>query len=238
MSKESNVFNAGDWLGEILNILGTFRQINDFLLNKDAQDAYLKTRQVFTYSKKGKEFCDNEESTRIFHDDIISTISETNNFYKHQIIVLSSTYIELILKDFLIVFFKEFPERMYEFIYDQDRQEYKGSVSLREILKTPNMSELITKLANQATSNLLKGKFSAQLKNLMKITKHNLSDVLEDELNNLNDFRNTIVHENSRKEIDPDKVENSIETCEKLIWVLAKISEDNKIGLDTYIPFH
>jgi hypothetical protein len=242
IEKEANVFNAGKWLFEVIRTIGVYRTVNDFILDKNAQTAYLESRKVVTYFEKDEEFfeeiCEDKETIKLFHDDVIESISDTSKFYNRQVIVLASTYVELILKDFLLIFFKQFPERMYEFIYEQDKQESKGSISLKEVLKVKNIDDLMEQLSNQATANLLKGKLSSQLKNLMKITKHNFDDDLTNELIQLNEFRNSIVHENLKSEIDSIEVEKAIDTCDKLVRVLATISQHNKIVLDTYVPFH
>jgi hypothetical protein len=159
MAKTENIFNAGQWLLEIITTLGAYRTISDFILDENAQSAHLNSREIVKYSMKDEKLqekvCKDKKTIKLFHDNIINSIKTSSNFYNRQIIVLASTYVELMLKDFLSVFFKKFPERMYEVIYDQDKQHNKGNISLKEIIKVKNIDELFTQLANQATSNLL-----------------------------------------------------------------------------------
>jgi uncharacterized protein (UPF0147 family) len=126
---------------------------------------------------------------------------------------------------------------MYEFLYAQEKEEQKGAVSLKEIIKVDSMPELINKLAEQATGNLLKGGFTAQLNNLTKTIKAEVPPELKGKLKGLISSRNRIVHEASKEEIEESDVEAALDACSSLIKYLAEVSDKNNIRLDEYNVF-
>lgn len=237
MTKSRKLFQAGQWLGEVIVSQGSYRIIHNFITSKEALAAFLESQCVFVGSDEGMVVSKNQETIKLFHESITHDIGNAGKFYNGQMVVLASTYIELILKDFLTVFFAHFPERMYEFLYAQDKEEHKGAVSLKEIIKVDSMPELINNLAEQATANILKGRFTAQLNNIARIIKLELSADLKGKLNGLIERRNRIVHEASKEEIEHNDVDDALDTCSDLVKFLAEVSDKNSIGLDEYNVF-
>ena len=237
MTKNTKPFQAGWWLLEVVKSLNSHRIIHDFITSRESLAAFLKSQEVVMGSERGLEVCEDADTIKIFHDRISSDVEQAGKFYSGQMVVLASTYIELVLKDFLGIFFSHFPGRMYEFLYTQDKEEHKGAVSLKEIIKVDSMPELINNLAEQATANILKGRFTAQLNNLAKITKLEPTNDLKTKLSSLVERRNRIVHEVSKEEVKENDVESAFDTCTDLIKYLAEVSAHNNIPLDEYAVF-
>jgi uncharacterized protein (UPF0147 family) len=237
MTKSTKLFRAGQWLAEVVDSLGSYRIIHNFITSKEALAAFLGSQQVMVGSEEGMVVSKNTDAIKFFHESISHDIESAGKFYNAQMVVLASTYIELILNDFFLVFFDHFPERMYEFLYAQEKEEQKGAVSLKEIIKVDSMPELINKLAEQATANLLKGGFTAQLNNLAKIIKTEVTADLKGQLNGLIGRRNRIVHEASKEEVVEKDVEVALDVCSNLIRYLAEVSDKNNIVLDEYNVF-
>ncbi|MGB9181476.1 MAG: HEPN domain-containing protein [Pyrinomonadaceae bacterium] len=236
--KDGKHFNAGAWLAVILKSIGSYRTIHSFITSQEALHAFLKTMDVITGSEKGMEVIKDESRVKVWHDSISFDIQKAEEFYNGQMVVLANTYIELVLKDFLFVFFSHFPDRMYESLYTQDKQEQRGAVSLKEIVKVGSLAELIKNLAEQATVNVLKGRVAAQLNNLAKITRKEVPDDLRSSLISLVERRNRIVHEASDEKGTEEDVERALDSCLKLISFLAKVSADSSIPLDEYRVFN
>lgn len=237
MTNSTKPFRAGQWLAKIVTSLGSYRIIHNFITSKESLEAFLSFQRVMKGSEQGLIVSEDVDTIKMFHESISNDIENASNFYNAQMVVLASTYNELVLKDFLIVFFNHFPERMYEFLFAQDKQESKGAVSLKEITKVDSIFDLINNLAEQATANILKGRFTAQLNNITKIIKLEVSSDLKGKLNGLIERRNRIVHEASKEDVNENDVEASLDACSSLIKYLAEVSDQNNIGLDEYSVF-
>src|SRR5688572_19729737 len=147
-------------------------------------------------------------------------------------VVVRSTYIELILKDFLRVVFYKFPERMHDYL--DEGNSYKGLVSLKSITKASSLPKLLYDLSEQAASNALKGRFKSQLNNLARIIpEQEITQDLQNELIRIVEKRNRIVHEASQEQLPIDEVRQTFDTCIKLLTSLADVAVRCGILLDT-----
>jgi hypothetical protein len=113
------------------------------------------------------EFEPDEHTITLTQDEITMNLNLAKKIHDRQMIVVASTYIELILKDFLTAIFGTFPERMHNYL-DEDNV-HKGLVNLRLIIKATSLFDLIHELSEQASSNASKGRFNSQLNNFNKI---------------------------------------------------------------------
>jgi hypothetical protein len=139
MTESTKLFNAGDWLGEMLQSLGSYRTIRSFITSQAALNAYLETVEIITGSEEGVEIIKGGDRAKVWHESIGLDVQKAEKFYNRQMVVLASTYVELVLKDFLLVIFYNIPSRMYQFLYSQDKQEKVGTVSFKEIVKANSL---------------------------------------------------------------------------------------------------
>ena len=237
MNEPGEMFKAGNWYQEILVSLNFFQIVHAFLTDKEALKKHLDSLRVITASNEGVTYRGLETAPE-FASHIESTVERGEQFHNRQMVVIASTYVELILRDYLIVLFSHFPLRMYEFLRAQDRDEHRGFVSLKEIVQVDSLAELLKNLSEQATANALKGRFSAQLNNLEKITDAKIPGDLKRQLTTLIETRNRIVHETSPEEVSEARVKGVLDTCHELISFLASESSRKSIPLDEYALFN
>lgn len=167
----------------------------------------------------------------ISKEDITINLQEAKQFYNRQMVVVTATYIELILKDFLQSIFCKFPERMHNYL--DDGNGYKGLVSLKLITKADSLPELILELSEQAASNVLKGRFKAQLNSLARVVpEEEISQQLQGQLIDIVEKRNRIVHEASKEQILDDDVRKFLDIDFELLNSLANIAIKCNIALD------
>jgi hypothetical protein len=231
------MFKAGSWYMEIILTLNFYQVVHAFLTDKEALKKHLDSWQVIEGSDEGVKY-HRVETVPDFASHIESTVERGEQFYNKQMVVIAGTYIELILKDYLIVLFSHFPLRMYEYLYAQDKEEHRGFVSLKEIVQVKELNDLLKNLSEQATANALKGRFGAQINNLEKITKEKIPADLKLRLTSLVERRNRIVHEASSEEVKEEDVKGVLDTCLELISSLALASSKNSIPLDEYPLFN
>jgi len=109
----------------------------------------------------------------------------------------------------------------------------KGSVSLKLFTKVPTLLDLLYELSEQASSSALKGRFKAQLYNLNRVTSgYEIPRGLQDDLVEIIERRNRIVHEASQEEISEDHIRATFDTCLNLVKSLAEFALVSDITLD------
>lgn len=124
---------------------------------------------------------------------------------------------------------------MYEFI--EDSKGAKGYVSIKEIIKSSSIPEVISELAEQASSNALKGSFSSQLKNLSRVAKEDqLGNDLKLRVTAIVEQRNRIVHEASLEIVSADQVRSVFDSCLELIKFLAGLANECGVPLEPTEP--
>jgi RiboL-PSP-HEPN len=237
MKQSREMFKAGNWYQEILVSLNFYQIVHAFLTDKEALKKHLDSLQVITASDEGVTYRGLETAPE-FASHIESTVERGEQFHNRQMVVVASTYIELILRDYLIVLFNHFPLRMYEYLYAQDKDELGGFVSLKEVVQVDSLNDLLKNLSEQATANALKGRFTAQVNNLERITSEKIPDDLKRKLTRLIEMRNRIVHETSPEEISEAQVKGVLDSCHELINFLAWESNKESIPLDEYSLFN
>lgn len=237
MVKDTKTFGAGRWLAEILQALGSFRTIHQFIRSQEALDAYLNTVEVMTGGEHGIEVTHDPETIRHWHDMISSDVKKAGSFYDSQMVVLASTYFELIMKDFFAAVFTRHPIRMYEFIPSGENQGQKGFVNLKEVLDAGSLPQLLSSLVGRVTEKVARDSFPSQLKHLTKVTKLEIPAELKDRLTALVERRNRIVHAASDEVVGEADVEAALDTCLDTIKFLAEAAAANSIPLDEYATF-
>ncbi len=194
----------------------------------------LEDGSILEFPDEEDDFEPTLHTITLTQDEIKANLQEAEKFYNRQMVVVTATYIELILKDFLRVVFCKFPERMHNYL--DEGNGYKGLVSLKLITKASSLSELLYDLAEQAASNALKGRFKAQLNNLARIIpEEEITQNLQNELVGIVEKRNRIVHEASQEQLTVDEVRQAFDTCAELLTSLANIAARCGISLDTRV---
>jgi uncharacterized protein YutE (UPF0331/DUF86 family) len=249
MSDDDTIFKARRWGSEIYRSIQTYWHIQAFFGDTKVVENYLDSHKPL----HAVEFVDggfllddgsivelpdddeNFESTAhtisLTQDEIKVNLQEAGQFYNRQMVVVTATYIELILRDFLRVAFSKFPERMHNYLDEGNGS--RGLVSLKLITKAPSLNELLFDLSEQAASNALKGRFKTQLNNLARIIpEQEITQKLQSELISIVEKRNRIVHEASQEQISIDEVRQTLDTCLELLTSLANIAVKCDISLD------
>jgi hypothetical protein len=237
MVEDTKTFKVGWWLAEILQSLGSYRTIHQFITSPEALHAYLDTVEVMTGSEQGVQVTDDAESIKRWHGMLSQDVRKAGSSYGNQMIVLASTYLELILKDFLTAAFTRHPDKMYDFIQTGGDQVQRGAVSLKEIVKADSLPQLLGTLADRATDRIVRGPFPAQLKHLSKLVQRDVPAELKDRLTALVARRNRVVHEASDESVGEADVEAALDTCLDTVRFLAEVAAANSIPLDEYATF-
>lgn len=146
--------------------------------------------------------------------------------YLRQMIVLSTTYVELILRDFFGCLFIAQPLRMNRYLSPGSKE--KATVTLNEIINMPSREELIVNLAKQATAIAVGPKFDKVVGTIVKQCKLELEMPLIEDLRELNELRNRIIHEGAKEEIRIEQVYNAFGLVLFLLYILGQAAKNKK----------
>ena len=159
---------------------------------------------------------------------LFGEVGIAHQVYLKQMIVLATTYVELILKDFFLCLFIAQPPRMNFYLSPEGKG--KATVSLNEILNTTSKEELILNLAEQATAVAVGPKFDKIVEKIIKECKLELDGNFLENLRALNELRNRIVHEGRTEEVvHIQQVHNNFGLLLYLVYVLGQSAKEYQI---------
>ncbi len=219
-------FQARYWEDENRFSEVTFRLMLEYISNDDLTKTFLKT-------KKNYEI-DDEFIKEIEETSLILNLESITEIYKRQMYVIVNTYIELMMKEFLTCYFSIHHMSMYEYLRTKTKggQIQEGLVSLKKIDKSESKESLIEKLAKEATSTFMTGKFSSQLDRLENMLKKKIPPNIKSKLLDLANIRNEIVHEHKYPNITDSDVFDAYKLFHDLIYYLATTSKKININVN------
>ena len=187
------VFNGDGLRFKSLEDYVAFKSFHDFVNNKNAIDAHLKSYEYYATDPSL-----HEERTDIMlgnqkTEDIISSL---NHFGGLTLTSLCTTF-EIAIKEFLCCYFFHNPKTMYGFL---GRDDSKGMVSLNDMLTVNTYQALIVNLATKSASKASKGTYVEAFSRVGKLCKANIDKEVLTKLNDLQTYRNKIVHEKFLKQ--------------------------------------
>jgi hypothetical protein len=232
--------------------------IDEFLSGKSLQEIRELAKPILEEVDRQKSSIIQDESlTHLISEDgtpetrrkicILEAFETINEYEKsislvsNQILVLSATYFELILKDFFYLVFVFHPDRMYSFLGEGNKGN-TGKVSLKQILEADSKQSLLLHLASQAALNANSGGYKAIFNNLKNITKngsHSLYEGIEEDATKMLNIRNEIIHENTREKylIPHTSQGDCVKEVNKSLDILEDfISELAHLAFYLYVP--
>lgn len=216
---EQNYFYLTAWSVEIRQALAPIDILQSLLTDKHVVE-FLRPRL------KGVSYLSNYPDAS--DEYLFGEVGTAHQVYLKQMIVLATTYAELILKDFFRCLFIARPPRMNTYLSPEGKG--KATVSLNEILNTASKEELIMNLVEQATSVAVGPKFDKVVEKIIRECKLELDRPFVEDLRALNELRNRIVHEGRiETEIHIQQVHNSFGLLLYLVYVLGQAAKEYQI---------
>lgn len=222
------VFDIGKWLGKILFESHNFQVLYEYSTDEKHLYEYILCKETLGF--EGTEKVSNLPNSR--KDSIVnclsSSVSEAIETMCNNMNVIAVAFMEGMMKDLAVSVFVQYPARMYQYVGDND----VGSVSLKLIIKEETKDTLLLNLANVAASNLLKGKFSSNIKNLEDITKSALPENLKISLVKIVSYRNEFVHESKMKTLTNIDVKESFDVLDDFLKWMGKAALEQGIPVN------
>lgn len=227
----SDKFDILRWQGTIDRAIRGFSRIDEILRAADL-DKY--TSEIKDPPKDSPHAGLLTALNRIQKEDHLITFEQARSLYRRQMIVHAVTLAESMIKDLTVQLFIRHPERMTSFVgHRTDVDSTQGSVSFRLILQAKSKSDLIAGLAREASTRVAGKLKEKRFSRLERVGKHKLPDDLKDQLIEIIDLRNRIIHEHSDEDVITQKVVNTYEAIlKRLSTELETIANKNSIPTD------
>jgi len=218
MESNQAKFESFVWEFELYQLNQLFDVLDEFLNDQSTQEFHLerkyKTRARFS-----------EVSNKV--EDSIHFLNGVQVF-RRQMIVLLRTFLEQIIKDFLVNVFIGRPEKMARYLL---LGEFQGDQSLDEFEKVlhDNKTAIIKELPKNAATRATAGKMQRVLNRVEEISGAKIEKCTKDTLIRLNAVRTHIVHEASNQEITSEFLSESVGAIADLVVALRKVCTANNI---------
>jgi hypothetical protein len=217
MTVATSPFCPGAWDVQIRRALALIDILQSMLDNKDAV-SFLKLRlegvsHLTNYQAWSLSDSANDEYLR-------GEMDIARDVYLRQMIVLAATYVELILTDFLRCVYLTEPQRMNQVLPPHGKSH--ASVALTEIIQSDCKEELLANLADRAARHKGDGEPDKIVRQLVKDCHLKLHLPLVDDLKNLKELRNRIVHDDTEETVTFQEVHSTYGMIVYLLYILAQ----------------
>jgi hypothetical protein len=248
MNQLTPTYRAFYWRTELNTFIQSFWHLTFFLNNDLVKEAYIQEQErknaislknllngvdtlTDEHTEGGDEIPGWEMHWVSMHrQDIVLNLSEAQEVVNRQAVVLTTTFIEVIIKDFAQCLFYRYPKTMTAFI---GSNETKGYVKLERISNLDELNELWGDLSKEAINKFSNGGTKDLFDKLDKlIPDADLRNQLGKEINVLIELRNKIVHEAHKPIVGIDGVRAILDTCVALLYQLGNYAVEHDLPLD------
>jgi len=221
-------FNIDGWFASLMLTPDDYSHLQYYVNNNEARRIYLKSINI-TMVDLRKEKKDDQDVIIYDYDSdeykktYLDLIDSAFYRYSNQMLVILSSYLELIIQEFFEVFFYHKPNKM--------KNTY-AYLDIESLLKTESKKELITILSKIAATNATKGGLKSKIEKIEKLFKVSIDEKLKNNLITLIKHRNKIVHDNSLFDVNYDIINRTSDNIVAILKELGLILKRNKIPIN------
>jgi len=230
-------FNIDSWYGTLLMTPEYYRHLKNYVENNESKLLHLNSITIVSVDLTKPNEIKSEEVPVYDYDSneskkwILDDIAKAFYHYSNQMLVILSSYLELIIQEFFETLFYYHPEKMYDFISSSSQNELKGHVELKLVLNSASIDELKMKLSKRATANANKGDILRIIKKIETLCKCSFDEKLKSNLKNLVEHRNQVIHERKLFDVNEIIVDRTSDNITSLLSSLGKILFKNNIPI-------
>ena len=156
--------------------------------------------------------------------------------FSNQMIVIYSTYIENIIKEYLTILFINHPEKMSEYlIIRKNNEKLDGYISFNKVIENESKESLINSLAEESSTHASKGDTKSVLKCLARLSNYTFSDESYKGIIRLIKLRNKIVHEFHKEVFGISEVKAYTKITLDFLEQVKLAAQKNNLRIHDYI---
>lgn len=233
MLLDKTIFNHGQLHFELIEALGTYRQLQHFADDQDALRAHLngKGRPRKMSEEGGIEDLEDKDIER-FIEPVSESIEKAIANYRRQLLVVIVSILEASISDAFAVLFTFKPETIKGLTKDSNGDSFAPSVSVDELMKARQLEELRSSIVERAVAYACQGKNKKTvLRRIARLFGNEIPTTSANEFLALSERRNKIVHENSQAEVTRSQVEDAFEVAMTFIQELGKLVSSQSLPI-------
>lgn len=227
-------FDLGKRHAGFLNIYSNYLVMREFCLDKDAINAHVMQNR-YVAKIENDEFVKSNDQTLLeaWLPHTTQQLDEAFNAFQQQMVVIFSSYIEETLESFVFAYFSAHQNNIYQHFNSDDQNRSEGYIKITELFAYEKLDDLKTSLVKKASSNVVSGKSKKKvLKKIESFTKSEMDNALKDQIIDLYEKRNLIVHENQKLFIDNLYIENIYDCCVELLKELGQLCQKKSVPIN------
>jgi len=194
-------FDSANWISELGHAEGSFTALDRLIADEQAVLAHLDSAVA------GQDY---SAIVKFFRK---RGISDAHAIHRRRMVVLAATLLEGAVGNFLRAMFEAKPDRLYEYVGSEPA---RGTVSIKLVVRSPSIDELLASLAETASTRVLHMKYTSMLDHLSALSKP-YPNGLRAEIESLLQQRHRIVHEASSESVSSERVTSILASMRGLV---------------------
>lgn len=233
MQFEKAIFDHGRRHFELIEALGTYRQLQHFADDQDALRAHLNGKgRPITMSSDGEIEGIADKDIERYVEPMAESIETAIANYRRQLLVVIVSIIEAAISDVFTVLFTFKPETIKGLAKDPNGEGFIPSLSVDELMKATQLDELRSGVVDRAVAYACQGKSKKSvLRRISRLFGTDLPETRANAFLELSERRNKIVHENSKTDVTTSQVEDAFEVAMSFVQDLGKLVSSHSLPI-------
>lgn len=238
MQLEQTIFDHGTRHYELIEALGSFRQLRSLSQDDAALRAHLAgSGRPWDMSADGTIVGIADHEVDRFVAPIAESIETAIRTYRRQLIVVIVSVVEAAISDAFTVLFAFHPETIKGLSKDPATDGFNPAVSIDQLMTATQLDELRLAVVERAVSYACQGKSKKTvLCRLERLFADELDKLVESRFISLVELRNRIVHDNSREDVSNADVEDSFDAAIAFVRELGQFVSNRSLPI--HDPLH
>lgn len=222
-----NKFDVDSWYAALLTLPDDYDHLYNYVKNKKVRQTYLDSIRIITVDLTTNDAWNEKISSNHQSNNYEKKLTHLNcvdiafNRYSDQMLVILVSYLELIIQEFLEVFYYNKPDKI---------KHINGYVDLSALLKTKSKNELLFSLSKVAADSI-KGGIVSRLMKIEELCGKKFNNNLKEELKTLVKRRNNIIHRDKTYKTSNVIIGKGADNIVVLLRELGLIMKKNKIPI-------
>lgn len=230
-----NNFNLTYWRTKFEQCYSSFHYLYEYAKNRNTILEHIKSLKITEIRSDGdhEKLLDSleEGAKTFFNDDAIQNIEQALSIFSDQLIVLFVSIMDSMLIDFISCIFLNSTKSFFNVL---NKEEYKdiSRIHLIDIYNSTSKDELLAGHSEKISKRFLSGPMKEVFKRIEKLSDYRILDEKKNNIIELYDLRNRIVHELKQSNISVDRINFYYEVCNSFVDETGKILTKMKISFD------
>ena len=233
-------YNLNYWWQKFGQNYSSFIQLSEYVKNNEALNEHTNSLQITEigiddYIQVSINSL-SEEAKKFFVTKTVNSIEKSLLIFSNQLIVLFVSIVDSMLEEFMKYMFINSTKSFFN-ILNTKEYESISKIHLMDVYNSESREELLENHSEIIAKKILTGKMNEVFKRIEKITGYIIPTENKNEIIDLYDLRNKIVHELEQSYVSTEQIKKYHDACDTLRIETGKILKSMNISYDDPIGF-